>query len=110
MSSWRAACSFLEQDELKVTFGEDPNVEPNSRLPYLFTLRDGIVQAVHDVVSLFSTNATFRVQGPDVAVVPEAILTTSTHDVGLCDDLIVDGSTSAGSGGRAVRGSTFVVV
>ena len=105
-----SACSFLEQDELKVTFGEDPNVEPNSRLPYLFTLRDGIVQAVDDVVSLFSTNATFRVQGPDVAVVPEAILTTSTHDVGLCDDLIVDGSTSTGSGGRAVRGSTFVVV
>ena len=92
-----SSCSFVQQDKLKVTFGEEPTVTPGAST---FALRDNKIQAIDDIVSLYSMNTTFRIISPEVAIVPGIILKASAKMVGVCDNLILDGSTSTGSGGR----------
>ena len=92
-------CSFLSASSLKVTFGSWPAVTPGSE----FSLQDLVLQAADASASLFTTNQTFRMSEPDTPTVPVARLKLSSASVGVCDGLVLDASSSSGSGGRSLR-------
>ena len=72
----------------------------------ILKFRDYTIQVsplVYETVSLFTHNASVHVEHPLVPVIPVVILSASSSIVGVCDDLILDGSGSSGSGGRDMQ-------
>jgi hypothetical protein len=97
-------CVFTKRGELEVIFGLNATVVPYEVDPSMaFALNSSLIHAHAAVASLPSINTTFRVLKPDKPVVPKSVLTASSQAVGVCSDLMLDGSTSSGSGGRALN-------
>ena len=74
-------CSWPQLHLLKVTFGRKPSVVPGD----LIVLKDEKVQSYHDWSSLFSSNQTSIVSGPDRPTRPTITLNAPSA-VGICDD------------------------
>jgi len=97
-----AACAFTADDTFVVTFGSGATVEPGD----IVALKAGAVQASKAdsaaSVSLFALAASVTVGQPGTATTPSVKLSASSTSVGRCDRLVLDGSGSSGSGGRAM--------
>jgi len=98
-------CSFTSGTVLKITFGESATVEPGDSV----TIKDLTVQSSLASASLFATGQTFAVGQPRTATVPDVALSASSARVGRCDDLVLDGSSTSGSGGRDLTYSYSVM-
>ena len=77
---------------------EGATLEPGERLGF----RDLELMSAADGASLYTMNETFAVLGPLKPTVPSVVLAASSSAVGLCDDLILDGGGTRGSGGRTM--------
>jgi hypothetical protein len=91
-------CSFSSDSTLKITFGQAATVVPGDN----FVLKDLVFKSSATGASLYTMNQTFAVGQPANAIYPQLSLKASSTAVGVCDDLILDGSSSTGSGGRAL--------
>jgi len=91
-------CSFTSTTNLKVTFGSSATVEPDDEI----IIKDYALQTSSSSASLFTMNETFIVGQPLSATIPSVTLSASSTSVGVCDDLMLDGSSSTGSGGRSM--------
>ena len=90
-------CTFTSDSVLKVVFGQGATVVPGTTVALLgHALKSSAAGA-----SLRTVNESFFVGQPLVPTVPTVSLSPSSTAVGLCDDLVLDGSASSGSGGRA---------
>eukprot|EP01083_Nonionella_stella_P122431 368343_1 len=100
-----ALCSFTSTTTLKITFGSSATVVPGDEI----TLKDGVLQTSAVSASLYTMNETFAVGQPLNPTVPAVTLSASALEVGVCDDLVLDGSSSTGSGGRLMTYNYSVV-
>jgi len=91
-------CSFTSTTNLKITFGSSATVEPDDEI----TLKDYALQTSSSSASLFTMNETFVVDQPLVPTIPVVSLVASSEFIGVCDDLILNGAGTTGSGGRAM--------
>jgi len=91
-------CSFSSDSSLKIIFGQKSTVVPGDE----FIITDLVFQTTSSTASLFTMNETFIVGQPSSPTIPVIDLSASSTSVGVCDDLILDGSSSTGSGGRAL--------
>ena len=91
-----AYCTFSAPSVLKVTFGTAASVAPSDK----FALRPLAISSAAVGASLRTLNERFVVGLPARPTAPTIVLAASSTAVGICDDLVVDGSSSYGSGGR----------
>ena len=89
-------CSFTSDTTFKIIFGDSATVVPGDRIH----IKNLVVQSSLDSASLFATSQSFAVAQPSVPTVPSVALVASSTTVGRCDDLVLDGSSTTGSGGR----------
>ena len=92
-------CSFTDDDTLKITFGSDPEVLPGD----VIKIRDLALKSSLSSASLFTMEESFVVGQPVVLTVPGVILSASSRFIGRCNDLILDGSATTGTGGRDLK-------
>jgi hypothetical protein len=100
-----ASCAFTSTSILKITFGSAATVVPYDE----FAIRDLMLQTSASSASLYTMNETFKVLGPLSPTVPVISLQASSTLVGVCDNLILDGSSSSGSGGRVMTYNYSVI-
>jgi hypothetical protein len=98
-------CSFSSHKTLVVTFGKSALVVPGDEIG----LKDLLFQSSASSATLFTMNETFVVATPSSPTVPSVVLTASSTYVSVCDDLKLDGSSTTGSGGRAMTYNFSVV-
>jgi len=92
-------CSFTSDATFKINFGQLPTVVVGN----VVAIKDLTLQSSSASASLFTRMSNFTVAAPLSPKVPVVGLKASGQSVGRCDDLILDGSSSSGSGGRSMN-------
>ena len=85
----------MSSKKLTVTFGTGPTILVGD----VITIAETLLQSDGEVVSLFSTSQALAVAMPDNPTYP-VVVVTSPDTLGLCDSMVLDGSSTSGSGGR----------
>uniref|UniRef100_A0A7S2CQ39 PKD/REJ-like domain-containing protein n=2 Tax=Florenciella parvula TaxID=236787 RepID=A0A7S2CQ39_9STRA len=90
-----AYCAWVSSKKLTVTFGTGPTILVGD----VITIAETLLQSDGEVVSLFSTSQALEVAMPNNPTYP-VVVVTSPDTLGLCDSMVLDGSSTSGSGGR----------
>jgi hypothetical protein len=93
-----SSCRWTSTAVLRVKLSSDATVVSGDT----FYLKNGLLKNSFASSTLFMTNVTDRFFTPTTAVAPATVL-SAPSTIGLCDDLLVDGSLTSGSGGRALK-------
>ena len=91
-------CRWTSSAVLRVKLPSDATVVSGDT----FYLKNGLLKNSFASSTLYATNVTDRFFTPPTAVAPATVL-SAPSTIGLCDDLLVDGSLTSGSGGRALK-------
>lgn len=102
-----AYCTFASPSSiLQVNFGTAARVVPLNR----FALRPLAISSAAVGASLRTINESFVIGIPAQPTAPSVELAASSTTVGVCDNLLLDGSSSYGSGGRSMAFKWSVVM
>jgi len=93
-----ATCSWPSTSVLRVRLSSDATVISGET----FHIKSKMLKNSFAASTLYANNVTDRFYAPPSAVAPVAIL-SAPSTIGSCDDLLVDGSLTSGSGGRALK-------
>ncbi|KAG3185890.1 hypothetical protein PC128_g13159 [Phytophthora cactorum] len=89
------ACTWQTgSTSIRFVFGQGVRVEPGSTL----TLRGNLLKSTA-AAELAAPATTVMISAPDKPPHPQ-VLVSGAASLGMCDDLVLDGSSSSGSGGR----------
>ncbi|ETM39411.1 hypothetical protein L914_14437, partial [Phytophthora nicotianae] len=89
------SCTWLTGSaSIRFVFGQGVRVVPGSAL----TLRGNLLKSTA-TAALAAPTTTVMISAPDKPPQPQVLVTGATS-LGMCDDLVLDGSSSSGSGGR----------
>ena len=99
IQSSSTTCSWANSSAVMTTFGQNPLIVPN----ILITVLGGKLKVQCTAAACESSNATKTsstiLKQAYNPIIPKAVIFTSTS-VTICDDIILDASSSSGSGGR----------
>ncbi|CAM9609510.1 unnamed protein product, partial [Discosporangium mesarthrocarpum] len=93
-----ATCTWPSSTTLRINFGTSPTLVPQDSI----LLLNDVLQSSNVRATLFSNDQAVTVDSPanPVTVVSEV---NAPAWIGICEDLILDGSSSSGSGGRLLE-------
>ncbi|KAG3037428.1 hypothetical protein PC119_g3630 [Phytophthora cactorum] len=98
------ACTWQTgSTSIRFVFGQGVRVEPGSTL----TLRGNLLKSTA-AAELAAPATTVMISAPDKPPHPQ-VLVSGAASLGMCDDLVLDGSSSSGSGGRPMTYTWMLV-
>ncbi|KAF1773509.1 SIAH-type domain [Phytophthora cactorum] len=98
------ACTWQTgSTSIRFVFGQGVRVEPGSTL----TLRGNLLKSTA-AAELAAPATTVTISAPDKPPHPQ-VLVSGAASLGMCDDLVLDGSSSSGSGGRPMTYTWMLV-